>query len=352
MLLTEANEFNTDGAPVYCMPYGGGHINMTYLVLDDTARLYIMQKINRTVFRDPQALMENIVICCDHLAKKGCGSREALRFIPGKTGKAWYVDENGEYWRMYAYISDCITFQAPGDSKDAQEIMLQAGKAIGQFLTMLADLNADQLSETIPNFHNTPARYRALDVAISEDVVGVVPEVTREIDFALARRDFSHTLVDLQKTGVLPTRVIHNDTKINNVLFDRETRKSICVIDFDTVMPGLVAYDFGDAVRFGANTAAEDERDLSKVSFSLELYHSYAKGFLSACGDSLSSEEKTHLPTGAVMMTLECGVRFLTDYLCGNKYFKVHYPTHNLDRCRVQFKLVQEMENNRHAMLL
>ena len=344
MLLSQPHNFKTDGTPIFCQPYGSGHINTTYLVLDDTARLYILQKINKNVFRDPLGLMTNIELCCDHLAKKGCGYREALTLIPCKTGKMWHVDADGEYWRMYAFISDSMAFQTPGDNENGAEIMREAGLATGQFLRQLADFDAGKLTETIPNFHNTPMRYEALDAAIAQDKMGRVTEVKAEIDFALARRDFAHTLVNLQKSGVLPTKVTHNDTKLNNILFDRETRKAICVIDLDTIMPGLVANDFGDAIRFGANTAAEDEQDLSKVSFSLDLYHAYAKGFLLACGDSLNPHEITHLATGAKMMTLENGVRFLTDYLNGDEYFKIHHPTHNLDRCRVQFKLVQEME--------
>ena len=352
MLLTEPSKFKTDGTPIFCQPYGSGHINTTFLVLDTTARLYILQKINKNVFRNPQAVMSNIEQVCAHLKKKGCGFREALSLIVCHDGKMVHVDDNGDYWRMYAFISDSVAFQAPGDNGDGVKIMNEAGLATGQFLGQLSDFDASKLVDTIPNFHNTPMRYEALNAAISQDRANRAASVKAEIDFALSRSEFANTLIDLQKSGVLPTKVTHNDTKLNNILFDRETRKAICVIDLDTIMPGLLVNDFGDAIRFGANTATEDEQDLSKVSFSLELYRAYAEGFLDACGNSLNVYEIMHLPTGAKMMTLECGVRFLTDYLNGDEYFKIHHPMHNLDRCRVQFKLVEEMEMHWNEMRL
>ncbi|MPN17058.1 N-acetylhexosamine 1-kinase [bioreactor metagenome] len=200
--------------------------------------------------------------------------------------------------------------------------------------------------ETIPQFHDTPARYLAFHRAILQNVATRKEQVSREIDFVLAREDFSHTLMDLQAAGELPLRVTHNDTKINNVLFDEKTNKALCVIDLDTVMPGLSVNDFGDAIRFGASTATEDERDLSNVHFDLELYKTYVKGYLSTCGQSLTKTEKAMLPTGAKMMTLECGMRFLADHLAGDVYFHISREGQNLDRARTQFRLVEEMEKS------
>ena len=347
MTVSETLEFAIDGKPLFCSPYGSGHINATYLVLDDTARLYILQKINQNVFRDVGGLMSNINLCCRHLEKKGLGFREALKLIPTKSGEAYHVNESGDAFRMYAFVSDSTAFQVP-----RLDIMEEAGLAVGRFLGLLSDFGASRLTETIPYFHNTPKRFVALAQAVESDAANRAAQAKPEIEFAMKRAGFASALTSLQESGELPTRVTHNDTKLNNILFDRESLKALCVIDLDTIMPGLVAYDFGDAIRTGANTAEEDERDLAKVQFSLELYHAYAKGFMGAFGERLTESEKKHLPTGAKMMTFECGIRFLTDYLSGDTYFKSHREKHNLDRCRTQFKLVEEMERNWDKMSL
>lgn len=345
-MLREASLFKTSEKPIFCARYGSGHINQTYLVVDANAREYILQKINTKVFAQPQKLMENIQAVTSHLAKSATHPRNVLQLVPSATGKKWLQTEEGGWWRMYDFVSDSLCLNAA----DTPEIFKQSAIAFGTFQRQLADFDAASLTETIPNFHNTPVRYMTFKQAIKQDAFGRAAEVQREIEFALQREEYAATLVRLQGQGALPLRVTHNDTKLNNVLFDRWSRKALCVIDLDTVMPGLAANDFGDSIRFGASTAAEDEQDLSRVSFSLSLYTAYAEGYLQACKASLTQAEKEHLHDGAIMMTLECGVRFLTDYLNGDVYFATHRLGHNLDRCRTQFKLVQEMENNREKM--
>ena len=336
----QAYQFQTHGEPFFCAPYGNGHINQTFLLVDSTASQYILQKINRHVFREPEALMRNIAAVTQYLRKTAASPRETLYLIPTKNDEQWHVDSDGEIWRLYRFISDCLCLEKAETTAD----FLESGAAFGRFQQQLNDFPAHTLTETIPKFHDTPNRYATLHKAIQTDSYDRTKEVQREITFALERESYADTLVSLQNKGDLPLRVTHNDTKLNNVLFDRDTRKALCVIDLDTVMPGLSVNDFGDSIRFGASTAAEDERDLEKVQFSLPLFEAYTDGFLSSCGQTLTPNEKGHLRDGAKMMTLECGVRFLTDYLSGDTYFRVHRPGHNLDRCRTQFKLVSEME--------
>jgi Ser/Thr protein kinase RdoA (MazF antagonist) len=333
-----AFQFKTDGNPVFSMPYGNGHINLTYLMVDDTGGQYILQRINKTVFKDPVSLMGNIAAVINYLRDTGVGHRETMTLIPTRDGSNCFVDAKGEYWRVYCFVSDTFSYESGED----KAVFRESGRAFGQFQNQLAGFPADTLKETIPRFHDTPSRYAALRTALEQDVKGRAKDVEREVAFALERETYASTLTSLQAAGELPLRVTHNDTKINNVLFDRYTRKAICVIDLDTVMPGLSVNDFGDSIRFGASTAAEDERDLDRVRFSLELFEAYAQGFLT--DSRLTAAEREHLRDGAKMMTLECGVRFLTDYLAGDTYFRVHREGHNLDRCRTQFKLVSEME--------
>ena len=306
-----------------------------------------MQKINRNVFREPQKLMANISAVTAHLHKTAANGREALTLVPTMDGSKWLVDAEGEYWRMYRFISDSVCMEKAAAENDFRE----SGFAFGRFQLQLADFPANTLTETIPNFHDTPVRYAALKTAVENDVRGRAEDVRREIDFALEREAYAGTLTALQFSGDLPLRVTHNDTKLNNILFDRDTRKALCVIDLDTVMPGLSVNDFGDSIRFGASTAAEDERELERVSFSMQLFKVYAEGFLSTCGKSLSKCEIDHLRDGAKMMTLECGTRFLADYLSGDVYFRIHRESHNLDRARTQFKLVLDMEKKWDEML-
>ncbi len=338
-MVEQAYLFET-ASPLYCERYGSGHINKTYLMLDAAARLYILQNINQKVFREPGRLMQNVSAVCEHIKRGAETHREYMTLVPTKSGALWHVDDSGEYWRLYEFISDSVCLdrvETPGDFRES-------ALAFGSFQRRLADFNANSLHETIPRFHDTPHRYEQLHSAIDADVSRRAQSVSAEIDFALSREAYASTLMKLHAAGELPTRVTHNDTKLNNVLFDRATRRALCVIDLDTVMPGLAANDFGDSIRFGATTAAEDECNLSKVSFSLELYDTYAEGYLSACGKTLTPLERATLRDGAKMMTLECGIRFLADYLSGDTYFRVSREGQNLDRARTQFKLVSDME--------
>lgn len=333
--------FRFAARPLSCEPYGNGHINRTYLVTTEAGPDYILQRVNRRVFRDVPALMGNIQAVTEHLRSKDANPRHVLRLIPTTDGAVFHVDAEGEYWRLYDFITDSLCLDRPETPDDFS----QSGLAFGQFQNSLADFPADSLHETIPHFHDTPDRYLKLHQAVRENAAGRLQEVQPELDFVLQREQEAGVMVGMLKKGELPLRVTHNDTKLNNVMLDRATRKALCVIDLDTVMPGLAGNDFGDSIRFGASTAAEDEKDLSLVTMSLELYEHYARGFLSACGQRLTQAEIETLPMGAKLMTLECGVRFLTDYLNGDIYFATHRPGHNLDRCRTQFKLVEDMEH-------
>ena len=333
------NAFKLDAPVASCERYGCGHVNETYLVVSESGRRYILQKISTRAFHDVPALMQNIISVTQFLKEKTDDPRGVLTLVPTTDGQFFLSCEDGSYWRLYDFVEDAVCLQAPETPED----FYQSALAFGSFQQMLTDFPAETLSETIPMFHNTANRFKLFREKLAEDPMGRAASVKEEIEFALAHEAEASTLVDLQASGELPTRVTHNDTKLNNVMLDATTKKALCVIDLDTIMPGLSLYDFGDSIRFGAATAAEDETDLSKVEMSLDLFRTYATGFLSAC-PGLTDLEKKLMPLGAKMMTLECGVRFLTDYLDGDHYFKVHRENHNLDRCRTQFKLVADME--------
>ena len=335
-------------------PHGNGHINDTFLVRsteNGVLRKSILQRMNRTVFHNPTELMQNIAQVTSFLRKKitaagGDPFRETLNLIP-TTDDAWFfVDERGEFWRAFLFISDASCYDAVTDPK----LFYETGNAFGRFQQMLSDFPSASLFETIPDFHNTPLRYQALLQAAQADPKGRLKNVSDEMAFFLDHADDYGVAERMKASGELPLRVTHNDTKLNNVMIDLETGRGICVVDLDTVMPGLAMNDFGDSIRFGASTALEDEKDLSKVSCDMELYEIYVKGFLESCGDKLSAKEIEMLPMGAKVMTYECGIRFLTDYLEGDHYFKIHRENHNLDRCRTQFKLVEDMENKWEIM--
>ena len=332
-------QFQIEGTPVSCEPYGEGHINHTFLVVTDTGRRYILQWVNGAVFPDMHGLMENVVSVTDFIATKTDDPRSALHLVLTVGGKFYLETDTGDIWRLYDFVEDSICLQRPERPEDFYESAI----AFGMFQNLLDDFPAEMLHETIPNFHNTPDRYRKFHAALEADVMGRADGVRPEIEFVLAHEAEADALVRLQQSGALPTRVTHNDTKLNNVMLDAQTRKALCVVDLDTVMPGLAAYDFGDSIRFGAATADEDEKDLSKMEMSLEAFETFTRGFLTAC-PSLTALERETLPMGAKLMTLECGVRFLTDYLEGDHYFAIHRPEHNLDRARTQFKLVADME--------
>lgn len=331
--------FLLDGKPVSCRRYGCGHINRTYLVKTDAGRRYIFQRINSLVFPDIKGLMENIAAVTGFLAARVEEPRGSLRLVPALDGAWVWVDGEGESWRVYDFIEDSLCLQQPERPEDLYE----SAVAFGCFQNQLSDFPADTLHETIKDFHNTPDRYRKFHLALEADALGRAAGVREEIDFALKREAAAGALQALREDGSLPLRVTHNDTKLNNVMLDAKTRKALCVIDLDTVMPGLAAYDFGDSIRFGAATAAEDEKNLDKMGLDMSLYETYARGYLHSCR-SLTALEKETLPLGAKLMTLECGLRFLTDYLEGDRYFAIARPEHNLDRARTQFRLVADME--------
>ena len=341
-----AARFAVNGRVAYCERYGNGHINETYLVETDGGARYILQKINDTVFRNVPALMENVSAVTRYLRARTDDPRRAMHLVQTTEGADYLRDEAGGWWRMYDFIENSICLQAAETDED----FYQSAVAFGEFQRELSEFPAHTLHETIAKFHDTRNRYVQFHEALNADPLGRAASVQTEIEFALAREKNAGELMRLLEAGELPLRVTHNDTKLNNVLLDRETRKPLCVIDLDTVMPGLAAFDFGDSIRFGASTAAEDETDLGKVEMSLELFETYARGFLEACGSALSPLEKATLPLGAKLMTLECGVRFLTDYLSGDTYFRIHRPNHNIDRCRTQFKLVSDMEKKQNEM--
>ncbi len=341
-----AARFAVNGRVAYCERYGNGHINETYLVETDGGARYILQKINDTVFQNVPALMENVSAVTRYLRARTDDPRRAMHLVQTTEGADYLRDEAGGWWRMYDFIENSICLQAAETDED----FYQSAVAFGEFQRELSEFPAHTLHETIAKFHDTRNRYVQFREALNADPLGRAASVQTEIEFALAREKNAGELMRLLEAGELPLRVTHNDTKLNNVLLDCETRKPLCVIDLDTVMPGLAAFDFGDSIRFGASTAAEDETDLGKVEMSLELFGTYARGFLEACGSALSPLEKATLPLGAKLMTLECGVRFLTDYLSGDTYFRIHRPNHNIDRCRTQFKLVSDMEKKQNEM--
>jgi Ser/Thr protein kinase RdoA (MazF antagonist) len=333
-------DFNIPEKCVSCDRYGQGHINETYLVSTDSGTRYILQKINESIFKETDALMENIEKVTDHLRTKTNDPRTVMQLVKTKENKPYLRHKDGSAWRMYAFVENSICLQMPETPEDFYE----SAVAFGNFQQMMKDFPAETLNETLPNFHNTKDRYRIFHEVLKKDPLGRAESVQKEIDFVLKREKEAGTLVDLLAEGKLPLGVTHNDTKLNNVLLDRDTRSALCVIYLDTVMPGLSLYDYGDSIRFGASTGAEDEKDLSKVNFDIELYTRYTRGFLEGAQGGLTKAELEYLPWGAKLMTLECGIRFLTDYLDGDHYFHIRYPKQNLDRCRTQFKLVQDME--------
>ena len=341
------------GNVVFCEKYGNGHINDTFLTVTEGGRRYIFQRINHTVFPHPDEVMENIVAVTEHIrgrvaAAGGDAARASLVVIPTDGGANFYKDSIGSYWRMYEFTEETVA----KERVDSVQTFIDCAEAFGRFQGWLSDFDASVLHEPIANFHNTPVRYENLMRAVEHDPLGRVKEVQAEIDFVKERAAFVKMLERARESGELPLRVTHNDTKLNNILFDEKSGAPVCVIDLDTVMPGYSVNDFGDSIRFGANTAAEDETDLSKVSLDLELYHAYATGFLRGCDGKLTSKEVELMPIGARMMTLECGMRFLTDYIEGDTYFRISRPSHNLDRCRCQFALVADMERKAEQMKL
>lgn len=348
-----AVEFPIYGDFISGAPYGSGHINDTYAVAFNQAGAslrYIFQRINHEIFKDPAALMENIKRVTSHQASKLVGrsdsSRRTLTVVETRSGLPYHLDEGGNYWRVYPMIEGA-------QSHDVLETPTQAfnaAKAFGGFQKLLVDLPGGRLQETIPHFHDTPKRLDAFKEALMRDSANRALDAKPEIDFVLARVPMASRLLDLHAAGKIPERVTHNDTKLNNVLIDEVTNEGLCVIDLDTVMPGLALYDFGDMVRTGTSPASEDERDLSKVRARLDMFTALLEGYLSEAAAFLNDTEKELLPFSGMLITFEIGIRFLTDFLSGDVYFKTSRPGHNLDRCRTQFKLVESLESQEEAL--
>jgi hypothetical protein len=344
-----ARQFQIDGEFVSAAPYGSGHINDTYCAVFHQAGLpvrFILQRINHHIFTKPAALMENIQRVTSHLATQVADEpdreRRVLTLIPARDGRAWYVDAEGNHWRAYLFIGKARTY----DAVETAEQAFQAARAFGRFQQMLVGLPPPRLHDTIVDFHHTPKRFMALERAIAADVAGRAILAKQEIDFALAHKSIVGVLLDAN----LPERVTHNDTKFNNVMLDEATGEAICVIDLDTVMPGLAGYDFGDMVRTTTSPTTEDERDLTKVTMQFSMFEALVRGYLASAGGFLTTAEKQYLAVSGKLITFEIGIRFLTDYLAGDTYFKVHRDGHNLDRCRTQFKLVESIGQQEERM--
>ncbi|MEN8180459.1 MAG: aminoglycoside phosphotransferase family protein [Pseudomonadota bacterium] len=342
--------FNLEGEFIRAEPYGFGHINDTFAAYfrkaNGESHRYLMQRINQFVFRDIEGLMRNIAAVTAHLRQKiiqagGDPNRETLTLIPTTEDGAFFRTSDGDCWRTYIFIEDAQAYEMVMSLNQ----VFNAAKAFGDFQRLLADFPVDKLHETIPGFHHTAKRFGAFAEAVQRDVKNRASTALAEIRFVEERAGDSSIIVDLLLQGILSTRVTHNDTKFNNIMIDNETGKGICVIDLDTVMPGSPLYDFGDAVRYGANTAVEDERDLAKVNIDLEIYDRFVAGYLESARGFLTQEEVKLLSFSAKLMTFECGLRFLTDYLNGDAYYKTHRENHNLDRCRTQFAMVADMES-------
>lgn len=348
-------QFDIKGAFTAYSGFGNGHINDTYALTykekDGTLRRYIMQQINSHVFPNVDGLMSNVSAVCDFMKKKvelkgGDVKKECLNLINTVDGATYFKSPEGEFWRCMILIEDTEAYENAVNS----EVFELTGFAFGNFICMLEDFPVDSLCEVIPNFHNTKDRYEKFELALKRNLSRRKRQCKPEVEFALECGGYVSKIVDMLASSELPTRVTHNDTKINNLLVDRTSGKAVCVIDLDTIMKGSLVYDFGDGIRSGCNSAMEDEPNLSLVHFDMEMFEHFAKGFIQGVGQSLTLAEKENLAYGAMLITLECGIRFLTDFLNGDKYFKVCYPEHNLIRCRTQFKLVREMLDRQEEM--
>lgn len=344
-----AMQFALEGELKELSVFGNGHINDTLRatceLADGRTKRYIVQRMNDGIFKNPDELMENVMNVTSFLRKKiiaagGDPDRETLNVIPTKDGKNYLTDENGDFWRCYIFIEDATSF----DQVEKPEDFYNSAVAFGNFQRLLADYPAATLHETIKNFHNTVSRLADFKKAVEEDVAGRARDVQKEIQFVLDREADCHVICDALAKGEIPLRVTHNDTKLNNIMIDNRTGKGLCVIDLDTVMPGSSLYDYGDSIRFGASTGAEDEQNLNLIWCDLELFEIYTKGYVEGCGGSLTETEIRMMPMGAKLMTLECGMRFLADHLQNDIYYKIHRENHNLDRARTQLKLVADME--------
>jgi Ser/Thr protein kinase RdoA (MazF antagonist) len=352
-----ASNFSLPGEFVKFGPCGQGLINDTYEVNYDQGGVelrYVIQRINHNVFKQPELVMDNIIRVTKHITKKlkAVGetevARRVLTLVPTRSGKLWHKDKDGNTWRCYVFVEGAEAHS----HVDSPALAEEAARAFGKFQTMLVDLQGPRLADTIPNFHHTRSRYNALLQAIEDDAAGRVKSVQAELDWIREREWIVDELLNLQSEGVLPERITHNDTKINNVMMDRHTGEGICVMDLDTVMPGLVLYDFGDLVRATTISTAEDSLELDKVAMRMSMFEALVKGYLDSAGAFLTDKEVEYLAFSGKLITLETGIRFLTDHLNGDRYFKIKRPNHNLDRFRVQSRLVESIEQQEEAMRL
>lgn len=348
-----ASKFAIFGEFYFAESYGSGHINDTYLGIFDQAGThvrYIFQRINTNIFKRPDQLMENISRVLSHSKRKLVGkpdaSRKALTLVPTLDGANYFTDADGNCWRCYLFIENARTY----DIMESPDNAYQTAKAFGAFQMLLADLPGERLHETIPNFHNTPSRLKAFDEALAKDAANRAVLAKKEIEFVQKNRNIAPVLINLLRDGAIPERITHNDTKLNNVMLDDKTGEGICVIDLDTIMPGLSLYDFGDLVRTSTSPAAEDEKDLSKVQARMAMFSALARGYLEGSEGCLNSKEIEMMPFSGMLITFEIGVRFITDFLDGDKYFKVKRENHNLDRCRTQFTLVERLREKEDEM--
>jgi hypothetical protein len=347
------HSFNTEGSFLEGEPFGNGHIHETFRIttVEKDKDDYILQKLNNVVFKNIPELQDNIERVTEHIRRKLSlipGSdlkRECLRLIPAKTGKTWITDNSGDYWRILAFIPDHRSY----DIIDSPAKAFEGGKAVGRFQALVADLPGNPLFETIPGFHDIEMRLETFSRVVRDDPAGRVKETPEEISFFKEREERMKVIHKLGREGKIPVRITHNDTKFNNILFD-ENDKSLCIIDLDTVMPGYFHSDFGDAIRTGANKAAEDEKDLSRIGVDMLLFEAYAAGYLSETRETLNSVEKEYLAFTPILITFEQALRFLTDYLEGDIYYKIHHKHHNLQRTRAQIRLVECMEENYKEM--
>ena len=350
-----SREFQIYGDILYAEPCKIGHINETYMATYNqggTLARYIHQKVNHAVFRQPEEVMDNLVRVTSHLRERLVAegardvTRKALTIIPARNGRSFYRDEAGDYWRTFVFVERAQTFESVQSPHQAHE----AGRAFGRFQQLVVDLPGQRLHETIPHFHNTRRRFDRLQEAVAADQYNRARTAEAEIRFALSQEPIVDLLLNGLASGELPERVTHNDTKFNNVMLDWETGEALCVLDLDTVMPGLVLYDFGDMVRTTTSPTLEDERDLGKVSMQLPMFEALTTGYLEATAPFISEAERAHLVLAGKLISYTIGIRFLTDFLSGDKYFRIHRPEHNLDRSRTQFKLVQSITDQEEAM--
>ena len=350
-----SKQFQIYGEILHAETFKIGHINETYSATYDQGGMrvrYIHQKINKSVFKNPASVMKNVVRVTSHIRKKLEAqnvrdlTRRSLIVIPTRDGQSYFRNGGTEFWRTFVFVEGVETFEAVQSPEQA----LQAGRAFGEFQRLLVDLPGDRLSETIPDFHNTRKRFGALQQAIQKDRYNRAKDARPEIEFALKHEPIVDVILNAMAKGKIPERITHNDTKFNNVMLDVLTGEAMCVVDLDTVMPGCALYDFGDMVRTTTSPTLEDEQDLSQVKMQMPMFKKLAEGYLATAGQFLTKAEKSYIAFSGKLISFEIGIRFLTDFLSGDTYFRIHRPDHNLDRCRTQFKLVESIEKQEPAM--